>query len=124
MKIRLAFLVAFVVGAAGMRLAAHHSFAAQYDPTKAIRITGTLSKVEWGNPHTYFYLDVKEPDGTVVTWGCEGAAPAHGQSGSSPPSDPQRIPGRWPRRKIPSPICSNGWLMSWRWTRRMIVAAF
>ena len=76
MKIRLAFLVAFVVGAAGMRLAAHHSFAAQYDPTKAIRITGTLSKVEWGNPHTYFYLDVKEPDGTVVTWGCEGAAPA------------------------------------------------
>jgi hypothetical protein len=76
MKIRLAFLVAFVVGAAGMRLAAHHSFAAQYDPTKAIRITGTLSKVEWGNPHTYFYLDVKEPDGTVITWGCEGAAPA------------------------------------------------
>src|ERR1041385_1132826 len=76
MKIRPAVLVAFVGGAAGMRLAAHHSFAAQYDPTKAIRITGTLSKVEWGNPHTYFYLDVKEPDGTVVTWGCEGAAPA------------------------------------------------
>ena len=76
MKIRFAFLVLFVVVAAGMRLAAHHSFAAQYDPTKAIRITGTLSKVEWGNPHTYFYLDVKEPDGTVVTWGCEGAAPA------------------------------------------------
>ena len=76
MKIRFAFLVAFVGGAAGMRLAAHHSFAAQYDPAKAIRITGTLSKVEWGNPHTYFYLDVKEPDGTVVTWGCEGAAPA------------------------------------------------
>jgi hypothetical protein len=57
------------------RLAAHHSFAAQYDATKAIRLVGTLAKVEWTNPHTYFYLDVKEPDGTVVQWGFEAASP-------------------------------------------------
>jgi hypothetical protein len=76
MKMRLAVIVTVVVVAAGVRLLAHHSFAAQYDPTKALRITGTLSKVEWGNPHTYFYLDVKEESGTVATWGCEGASPA------------------------------------------------
>ena len=56
-------------------LDAHHSFAAQYDGTQAIRLTGTLTKVEWTNPHTYFYLDVKEPDGTVVQWACEAGAP-------------------------------------------------
>jgi hypothetical protein len=77
MKIRLVVGVALVVLiAAGARTRAHHSFAAQYDPTKAIRITRTLSKVEWGNPHTYFYLDVKEESGGTTTWGCEGAAPA------------------------------------------------
>jgi hypothetical protein len=54
----------------------HHSFAAQYDATKAVRLTGTLVKVEWTNPHTYFYLDVKEDNGEIVRWGCEGGAPA------------------------------------------------
>ena len=44
-------------------------------PAKAIRLTGTLAKVEWTNPHTYFYLDVKEDNGEVVRWGCEGGAP-------------------------------------------------
>jgi hypothetical protein len=68
-------LIAAVIGIlAGTRLLAHHSFAAQYDPSKAIRITGTLSKIEWTNPHTYFYVDVKEENGQVTTWGCEGAA--------------------------------------------------
>ena len=76
MKTTLAAVAAMVAIAAGAQLAAHHSFAAQYDPTKAIRITGTLSKVEWTNPHTYFYLDVKGEDGQVTTWSCEGAAPA------------------------------------------------
>ena len=75
MKIRLA-AIAMVVLAAGARIVAHHSFAAQYDPTKAIRITGTLSKVQWTNPHTYFYLDVKAEDGSMETWNCEGASPA------------------------------------------------
>ena len=76
MKTTLVVVAAMVAIAAGARLGAHHSFAAQYDPTKAIRIAGTLSKVEWTNPHTYFYLDVKGDDGKVTTWSCEGAAPA------------------------------------------------
>jgi hypothetical protein len=67
--------VTIVVLTASMRPTAHHSFAAQYDASKAIRITGTLTKVEWTNPHIYFYLDVKEDDGQVVKWGCEAASP-------------------------------------------------
>ena len=74
MKTRLIAVAAVLALAAGARLLAHHSFAAQYDPTKAIRISGVLSKVEWTNPHTYFYVDVKEENGQTVTWGCEGAA--------------------------------------------------
>ena len=72
------FVVIASAGAAMLmegRLHAHHSFAAQYDGTKAIRLTGTLTRVEWTNPHTYFYLDVKESDGTVVQWACEAGAP-------------------------------------------------
>jgi hypothetical protein len=64
------------VGSAGARPAvAHHSFAAQYDASKAIRLVGTLTKIEWTNPHTYFYIDVKESDGTVVQWGLEAGSP-------------------------------------------------
>jgi hypothetical protein len=55
--------------------AAHHSFAAQYDGSKAIRLSGTLVKVEWTNPHIYFYIDVKGADGTVANWAIEGGAP-------------------------------------------------
>jgi hypothetical protein len=74
MKTRFA-AVTIVVLTAGLRPIAHHSFAAQYDASKAIRITGTLTKVEWTNPHIYFYLDVKEDDGQVMKWGCEAASP-------------------------------------------------
>jgi len=55
--------------------APHHSFAAQYDGSKAIRLTGTLVKVEWTNPHTYFYIDVMQPDGSLVRWGLEAGSP-------------------------------------------------
>lgn len=74
MNIRL-FVVAIVAVAGGARLLGHHSFAAQYDSSKAIRLTGALTRVEWTNPHTYFYLDVKDDDGKVVSWGCEAGSP-------------------------------------------------
>ena len=68
-------VVMFVVVLAGARLLGHHSFAAEFDATKAIRLTGTLTKIEWTNPHTYFYLDVKDDSGNIVKWGCESGAP-------------------------------------------------
>src|SRR5215204_3038087 len=54
---------------------AHHSFAAQYDASKPITLKGTITKVEWMNPHTYFYVDVVDDQGKVVNWAVEGGAP-------------------------------------------------
>jgi len=59
----------------GATLLAHHSFAAEFDGSKAIRLNGTLAKVEWTNPHIYFYIDVKDESGNVVRWTCESGAP-------------------------------------------------
>jgi hypothetical protein len=61
--------------AGSVPLAAHHSFAAEFDDTKPIKMTGTITKVEWTNPHIWFYLDVKNADGTTTTWGFAGGAP-------------------------------------------------
>jgi hypothetical protein len=57
-------------------LVAHHSFATEYDRTKPVSVTGTVSKVEWRNPHIWFYVDVKDERGRVATWGFSGAPPA------------------------------------------------
>ena len=57
-------------------LLAHHSFAAEFDTAKAIDFTGVVTKVEWMNPHVYFYVDVKDPKtGKVTNWGCEMGSP-------------------------------------------------
>jgi Family of unknown function (DUF6152) len=53
----------------------HHSFAAEYDATKSITITGTVTKVEWMNPHARFYLEVKEGSGPVANWEFELGSP-------------------------------------------------
>ena len=49
-------------------LPAHHSVAGQFDSTKPMTLKGVISKVDWMNPHSYIYLDVKEPDGSTTTW--------------------------------------------------------
>jgi Family of unknown function (DUF6152) len=69
----LAFLAAILV--AVTPLIAHHSFAAEYDASKPIDVTGTLTRVEWSNPHIWFYLEVKDEKGIVTNWGFSAAPP-------------------------------------------------
>jgi hypothetical protein len=54
---------------------AHHSFAAEFDGTKQISLTGIVTKVDWVNPHAYIYVDVKGDDGSVINWAIETGAP-------------------------------------------------
>jgi uncharacterized protein DUF6152 len=56
-------------------LAAHHSFAAEFDEHKPITLKGKLTRLDWVNPHGWLYLDVVEADGTVVNWAVEAGAP-------------------------------------------------
>lgn len=56
-------------------LYAHHSFAAEYDSDKAVVVSGTVTKVEWTNPHVHFYVDVKNDHGEVVNWNIELGPP-------------------------------------------------
>jgi hypothetical protein len=60
---------------AAMPLLAHHSFAAEYDDKKPVSLKGTVTKVEWANPHIWFYVDVKDAAGKVEHWQCEGGPP-------------------------------------------------
>jgi hypothetical protein len=64
-----------VMALSGNAASAHHSFAAMYDASKPVRLVGVLTKVEWTNPHSFFFLNVKASDGTSNTWACEGAGP-------------------------------------------------
>jgi uncharacterized protein DUF6152 len=73
-KTKIALFLIFVCAAALPALA-HHSFAAEFDGTKAIQLQGELTKLEWTNPHIWIYLDVKESSGSVTKWQCEGGAP-------------------------------------------------
>jgi len=54
---------------------AHHSFAAEFDVTKPVKLQGTVTKMEWINPHSWIHIDVKNPDGTVTSWMVEGGSP-------------------------------------------------
>lgn len=54
---------------------AHHSFAAQYDSNKPVSLKGWVTKVEWSNPHVYFYIDVENENGEIENWGIEMGPP-------------------------------------------------
>ena len=75
MKIALAVITVVAAVCFAVPLSAHHSFAAEFDGSKAIRVRGALTKIEWTNPHTYFYLEVKDESGNVEKWGCEAGSP-------------------------------------------------
>ena len=77
MKIRvLAVLVATLALGSAIPVFAHHSFAAEFDAAKPVNLKGVVTKVEWMNPHTYFYIDVKDDaTGKVNNWACEMGSP-------------------------------------------------
>ena len=75
MKLKITVLASGFALAAALPVLAHHSFAAEFDPTRAVRIQGTLTKIEWTNPHSYFYVDAKDQQGNIVHWGCEAGSP-------------------------------------------------
>jgi hypothetical protein len=71
---------AVLIAAAGLLVSAapmfaHHSFAAEYDASKPVELKGTVTKVEWTNPHARFYVDVKDANGKVTNWNFELASP-------------------------------------------------
>ena len=70
-----AVVVSACVLAAVAPVAAHHAFAAEFDANKPVKLAGTVTKMEWINPHAWLHIDVKQPDGKVESWMIEGGTP-------------------------------------------------
>ena len=78
MRLHLATVIAvgvLLAGAAALPLAAHHAFAAEFDAKKPVRFEGTVTKMDWTNPHVWVHVDVKKPDGKVENWAFEAGTP-------------------------------------------------
>jgi Family of unknown function (DUF6152) len=70
----IAFLISLALSAA-LPLLAHHSFSAEFDGSKAITLDGVVTKIDWANPHVYFFVDVKDSKGVVSNWAVETTGP-------------------------------------------------
>jgi hypothetical protein len=75
MRSRILSLVCAMVLGAAATAPAHHAFAAEFDSTKPVKFTGTVTKMLWVNPHAWIYVDVKKDDGTVEEWMIEAGTP-------------------------------------------------
>jgi hypothetical protein len=74
MRWAIAILVG-LVAAAGVRVAAHHAFGAEFDPDAPVRLQGKIVKVEWVNPHAWIHVEIQKPDGRNEVWMVEGGTP-------------------------------------------------
>ncbi|HEU5255334.1 MAG TPA: DUF6152 family protein [Vicinamibacterales bacterium] len=90
MRMKLGVLViGLALAALAVPVSAHHSWTAEYDAKKPITVKGVVSKVEWTNPHTHFYIDATDTNGKVTTWNFEMA------------STPALERGGWSRKTLP-----------------------
>jgi len=104
MKRALCALCATVVLAGMQPAMAHHAATTKFDANKPAKLTGTVTKVEWMNPHIYFYIDVKDASGKVVNWAIEGAPPnvlyrRGWKKDSLKPGDVVTVDGYLPRKE-------------------------
>jgi hypothetical protein len=67
--------VGLLLGSVGMPVRAHHAFSAEFDANKPLNLTGTVTRLEWVNPHVWIHISVKKPNGTTEGWAIEGGTP-------------------------------------------------
>ena len=78
MRIKLSIAIAGIglcLAGTAVPVVAHHAFSAEFDADKPIELTGTITKMEWINPHVWLHMDVKKPDGTIEAWAFEAGTP-------------------------------------------------
>ena len=75
MKLGTVVIVVLAICGGATRVSAHHAFAAEFDANKPVSFKGSITRVEWVNPHAWLHVDVKKPDGTVENWAIEAGTP-------------------------------------------------
>lgn len=75
MKAKLKILILILLAGISIPVSAHHSFFSQFDSDAPITLVGTITRIEWRNPHIWILMDVTNEDGSVTPWRCEGGAP-------------------------------------------------